>query len=84
MIVLFTYILSAFQKHHRAVENSCWFLQVSLTGGASYYQGSRQEVYVFTGSVNGKLCWKSSNHAIWYVPAYNEWAIGKKSRVGTK
>ena len=34
--------------------------------------------------INGRLAWIKDSHAIWFVPEFESWAIGKIENIGTK
>ena len=46
-------------------------------------QGSRQGSYQIDEIVNGKSSWKKGTHTIWFVPKYNDWAIGSFTKIET-
>ena len=47
------------------------------------FQESRQGIYTAYHTINGKTSWKSDVNAIWYVQAFNDWAIGNIEDIGT-
>ena len=62
----------------------CQTIVVSLKNGALLHQSSKQGIYQRAGKVNGKTSWiSSSNHALWYNVAGNDWAIGSVGNLGT-
>ena len=38
--------------------------------------------YIENTIVNGKMSWKSTDNAIWYVPSYDSWTIGSLANIG--
>ena len=39
--------------------------------------------YQLSTEVNGKESWTTSSNAIWYVPEYKKWGIGRLAKRGT-
>ena len=62
----------------------CQTIVISLKNDALLHQSSRQGIYQRAGKVNEKISWiSSSNHALWYNPASNDWMIGSVDDIGT-
>ena len=74
-----------YQQNDIIIQCYCPTLSVTMVNGASGSSGAsqRQDIYEFSGTVNGKPSWESATNGIWYIPQFNEWAIGLKSYVGT-
>ena len=49
---------------------------------ASY--SSLQGIYGVYQTTNGRTSWKSGSKAIWFVPDWNDWAIGELKSIGTE
>ena len=47
-------------------------------------KGSLQGIYGVYQTTNGRTSWKSASKAIWYIPDYDDWAIGDLEDIGTK
>ena len=47
-------------------------------------KGSLQGIYAVHQETNGRTSWKSASKAIWYIPDYDDWAIGELEDIGTK
>ena len=47
-------------------------------------QGSLQGIYGVYQTTNGRTSWKSGSKAIWFVPDWNDWAIGELKNIGTE
>ena len=47
-------------------------------------KGSLQGIYGVYQTTNGRTSWKSASRAIWFVPHWNDWAIGELKDIGTK
>ena len=61
----------------------CQTIVVSLKNGA-LHQSSEQGIYQRAGKVNGKTSWiSSSNTALWYNAAADDWMIGPVDYLGT-
>ena len=62
----------------------CQTIVISLKNGALLHQSSREGIYQRAGKVNGKTSWiSSSNTALWYNPASDDWMIGSVENLGT-
>ena len=62
----------------------CQTIVISLKNGALLHQSSKQGIYQRAGKVNGKTSWiSSSNNALWYNPASDDWMIGFVDNLGT-
>ena len=46
-------------------------------------KGSLQGIYGVYQTTNGRTSWKSGSKAIWYIPDYDDWAIGELEDIGT-
>ena len=46
-------------------------------------KGSLQGIYGVYQTTNGRTSWKSTSKAIWYIPYFDDWAIGDLSNIGT-
>ena len=55
-----------------------------MTNDALISQGSLQGIYGVYQTTNGKTSWKSTFQAIWYVPDWKDWAIGKLENIGNE
>ena len=44
------------------------------------YQGTFEKYQI----VNGRRSWKTATSAIWFIPEFNNWAIGDLENIGTK
>ena len=47
-------------------------------------KGSLQGIYGVYQTTNGRTSWKSASKAIWYIPDYDDWAIGELEDIGTE
>ena len=47
-------------------------------------KGSLQGIYGVYQTTNGRTSWKSGSKAIWFVPRWNDWAIGDLKNFGAK
>ena len=62
----------------------CQTIVISLKNGALLHQSSMQGIYQRAGKVNGKTSWiSSSNNALWYNPASDDWMIGSVDNLGS-
>ena len=61
----------------------CQAIELILKNEVLSKYGSLQGKYQINQIVNGKRSWKTATHAIWFVPEYNEWAIGLLDLIGT-
>ena len=62
----------------------CQTIVISLKNDALLHQSSRQGIYQRAGKVNGKTSWiSSSNTALWYNSASDDWMIGSVDNLGT-
>jgi hypothetical protein len=61
----------------------CHAIQITLLGGALLSQGSKQGVYVKSGTANGKLSWNqtTATSAIWWS-SNDYWIIGDQADIG--
>ena len=60
----------------------CQTIVISLKNGA-LSQSSMQGIYQRAGKVNGKTSWiSSSNNALWYSAAFEDWFIGSLDNLG--
>ena len=61
----------------------CQTIVISLKNGALLYRSELQGIYQRAGKVNGKTSWiSSSNNALWYNPASDDWMIGSVNNLG--
>ena len=63
--------------------NKCQAITVNLNNGA-LVQRALKGTYEISEIVNEKPSWASSTHAIWYIPDFNQWAIGNLDWIGNK
>jgi hypothetical protein len=62
----------------------CQTIFISLKNGALLHQSSEQGIYQRAGKVNGKTSWiSSSNTALWFNAAADDWLIGPVGTLGT-
>ena len=62
----------------------CQTIVISLKNDALVYQSHRQGIYQRAGKVDGKTSWiSSSNHALWYNAAGDDWLIAYADNLGT-
>jgi hypothetical protein len=62
----------------------CQTIVISLKNGALLHQSSMQGIYQRAGKVNGKTSWiSSSNTALWYNAASDDWMIATVDYLGT-
>ena len=47
-------------------------------------KGSLQGIYGVYQTTNGRTSWKSGSNTIWYIPDYDDWAIGDLEDIGTE
>ena len=59
-------------------------MTITLQNHAFAYQGKSQGVYQIFNIVNQRPSWifKENSKAIWYVPIYDDWAIGDSKDLG--
>ena len=62
----------------------CKNLTLTLQNHAFAYQGKSQGTYQIFRFVNERPSWifKENSKAIWYVPTYDDWAIGDLKDLG--
>ena len=69
-------------------QHRCKVLTVTLRNDALKRQPHISGTYFISDVINGKASWtlkdnpKGYNKAIWYVPKYNDWAIGPLENIG--
>ena len=61
----------------------CDNLQVILKNDVLIKQGSLQGTYQKAQWINRKSSWKTSSRAVWFIPEYSIWVIGKLENIGT-
>ena len=63
----------------------CSQIEVTFASHVESKQGIRAGTYIHGGKINGYDYWidDDNSHAIWYYPAYKDWAIGAKDKLGT-
>ena len=45
--------------------------------------GFNEGIYTISETINGKPSWISDDQAIWWVPGFNNWAIGSLDFIGS-
>jgi len=61
----------------------CQYLRVILKNNTLASQSSKQGTYNISKTINDKPSWTSESHAIWFIPQWNQWAIGPIDSLGT-
>ena len=63
----------------------CSKIEVTFASHVKSKHGVREGIYMHGGKINGYDYWinDDDSHAIWYYPAYKDWAIGAKDKLGT-
>ena len=62
----------------------CQTIVISLKNGVLLHQSNGQDIYQIAGKANGKTSWiSSSNAALWYNAASDDWMIGSVDNLGT-
>ena len=63
----------------------CSKIEVTFASHVKSKHGVREGIYMHGGKINGYDYWVNDDdsHAIWYYPAYKDWAIGAKDKLGT-
>ena len=62
----------------------CQTIVISFKNDALLRQSDKQGIYQRAGKVNGKTSWiSSSNTALWYNAAANDWMIGSVDNLGS-
>ena len=62
----------------------CQTIVISLKNDALLHQSLRQGIYERAGKINAKTSWiSSSNTALWYNAAADDWMIGDVGYLGT-
>ena len=59
-------------------------MEVILKNDVLASKGSLQGIYGVYQTTNGRTSWKSTSKAIWFVPDWDDWAIGHLSNIGTR
>jgi hypothetical protein len=73
------------QKKRPVSPDNCRVLSVTLKNDALKFQPLINGTYFLSDIVNAKPSWKHkvNSKAIWYVPEYDDWAIGFLKKLGT-
>ena len=69
---------------HQILVSECQNIQVILQNEVLSKHGLLDGSYQLDQIVNGRSSWISFSSAIWFIPEYNEWAIGSLEKIGTK
>ena len=57
---------------------------VDLKNEVLSIHNDKQGTYEKYGIVNGRRSWKTATSAIWFIPEFNNWAIGDLKNISTK
>ena len=71
---------------HQILVSECQNIQVILQNeilSKHEWLEGLEGSYQLDQIVNGRSSWISVSSAIWFIPDYNEWAIGKLGSIGT-
>ena len=61
----------------------CQSLRVILKNNALALHILKPGTYNLSSTINGKPSWTSESQAIWFIPQWNQWAIGPIDSLGT-
>ena len=68
---------------YQIIASHCQSLRVILENNALALQNLKQGTYNLAMITNGKPSWTSESQAIWFIPQWNQWAIGPIDALGT-
>ena len=69
---------------HQILVSECQNIQVILQNEVLSKHEWLEGSYQLDQIVNGRSSWISLSSAIWFIPEYNQWAIGNLEKIGTK
>ena len=75
------YLLHTF--FYQIIASHCQSLRVILKNNVLALHKLKQGTYDLSSLINGKLSWTSESQAIWFIPQWNQWAIGSIDSLGT-
>ena len=68
---------------HQILVSECQNIQVILQNEILSKNEWLEGSYQLDQIVNGRSSWTSVSSAIWFIPEYNNWAIGNLGSIGT-
>ena len=75
------YLLHTF--FYQIIASHCQSLRVILKNNVLALHKLKPGTYNLSSTINGKPSWTSESQAIWFIPQWNQWAIGPIGNLGT-